>query len=104
MHRGRWTSFAKPQPILSKARAASRRDHKQIARKFRHSCVMTGQSDGWITTARVLRRVGCGVTGRQVDAVAKQNWPDYVDAALRADPDKDPGAVATPMPTLPTLR
>jgi uncharacterized protein (DUF1800 family) len=65
---------------------------------------MAGQSDGWITTARVLRRVGFGVTGQQVDAVAKQNWPDYVDAALRADPDKDPGAVATPMPTPPTLR
>src|SRR5580704_2587852 len=65
---------------------------------------MAGQSDGWITTARVLRRVGFGVSGQQVDAVAKQNWPDYVDAALRADPDKDPGAVATPMPTPPTLR
>jgi uncharacterized protein (DUF1800 family) len=63
---------------------------------------MAGQSDGWITTARVLRRVGFGVTGAQVDAVAKQNWPDYVDAALRANPDKDPGAVATPMPMPPT--
>src|SRR6202046_177085 len=60
---------------------------------------MAGQSDGWTTTARVLRRTGFGVTGAQVDAVAKQSWPDYVDAALRADPDKDPGAVATPMPT-----
>src|ERR1700684_1158696 len=61
---------------------------------------MAGQSDGWTTTARVLRRTGFGVTGAQVDAVAKQSWPDYVDAALRADPDKDPGAIATPMPTL----
>lgn len=61
---------------------------------------MAGQSDGWTTTARVLRRTGFGVTGAQVDAVAKQSWPDYVDAALRADPDKDPGTVATPMPTL----
>src|SRR5277367_746164 len=61
---------------------------------------MAGQSDGWTTTARVLRRTGFGVTGAQVDAVAKQSWPDYVDAALRADPDKDPGAVGTPMPTL----
>ena len=65
---------------------------------------MAGQSDGWITTARVLRRAGFGVTGQQVDAVAAQDWSNYVDAALGADPDADPGAVATPMPTLPTLR
>jgi uncharacterized protein (DUF1800 family) len=65
---------------------------------------MAGQSDGWTTTARLLRRTGFGVTGAQVDAVAKQNWPDYVDAALSAGPEADPGAVATPMPTLPTLR
>jgi uncharacterized protein (DUF1800 family) len=65
---------------------------------------MAGQSDGWITTARVLRRAGFGVTGQQVDAVAGQDWSRYVDAALAADPDADPGAVATPMPTLPTLR
>jgi uncharacterized protein (DUF1800 family) len=65
---------------------------------------MAGQSDGWITTARVLRRAGFGVIGQQVDAVAGQDWSRYVDAALAADPDADPGAVATPMPTLPTLR
>ena len=65
---------------------------------------MAGQSDGWITTARVLRRAGFGVTGQKVDAVAAQDWSRYVDAALAADPDADPGAVATPMPTLPTLR
>jgi len=65
---------------------------------------MAGQSDGWITTARVLRRAGFGVTGPQVDAVAGQNWSKYVDAALGADPDADPGAVATPMPTPPVLR
>jgi uncharacterized protein (DUF1800 family) len=65
---------------------------------------MAGQSDGWITTARVLRRVGFGVTGQQVDALASQDWSKYVDAALAADPDADPGAVATPMPTLPAVR
>lgn len=61
---------------------------------------MAGQLDGWTTTARLLRRSGFGVTGTQVDTVAKQNWPDYVDAALRSDPEADPGAVATPVPTL----
>jgi len=65
---------------------------------------MAGQSNGWITTARVLRRAGFGVTGALVDAVAGQNWSKYVDAALSADPNADPGAVATPMPTPPALR
>jgi len=64
---------------------------------------MAGQSDGWITTARVLRRAGFGVTGPQVDAVAGQNWSKYIDTALGADPDADPGAVATPMPRSPFL-
>ncbi len=65
---------------------------------------MAGQSDGWITTARVLRRTGFGTTGAQVDAVAAKDWSSYVDAALGADPEADPGALATPMPNLPTLR
>jgi uncharacterized protein (DUF1800 family) len=65
---------------------------------------MAGQSSGWITAARVLRRVGFGVTGPQVDAVAGQDWSKYVATALGANPDADPGAVATPMPTLPTLQ
>ncbi|OHV05060.1 DUF1800 domain-containing protein [Mycobacterium talmoniae] len=62
---------------------------------------MATQSDRWIATARALRRAGFGVTGPQVDAVAAQDWSAYVDAALDLDPDADPGAQATPMPTLP---
>jgi uncharacterized protein (DUF1800 family) len=65
---------------------------------------MAGQSTQWISTARVLRRAGFGVTGPQVDAVVSQGWPTYIDAALGANPDADPGAVATPMPTLTTPR
>ncbi len=65
---------------------------------------MAGQSDGWVRTARVLRRAGFGVTGPEVDAALTRDWPTYVDAALAADPDADPGAVATPMPTPPALR
>jgi uncharacterized protein (DUF1800 family) len=65
---------------------------------------MAGQSAQWITTARVLRRAGFGVTGTQVDAAVGQQWPAYVDAALAAHPDADPGAVATPLPSLTPLR
>ncbi|MGH3957696.1 DUF1800 domain-containing protein [Mycobacterium sp.] len=61
---------------------------------------MPGQSDRWITTARVLRRAGFGVPGPLVDTVAAQDWSAYLAAALGADPGADPGAVATPMPAL----
>jgi uncharacterized protein (DUF1800 family) len=61
---------------------------------------MPGQSAQWVATARVLRRAGFGVTGPEVDAVVTRDWPAYVDAMLGANPDADPGAVATPMPTL----
>jgi uncharacterized protein (DUF1800 family) len=92
------------QLILSQAKSTCEQGRKQNARKFRHSYAMAGQSDGWITTARVLRRVGFGTTGAQVDTVAAKNWSKYVDAALDADPEADPGARATPMPVPPTLR
>jgi uncharacterized protein (DUF1800 family) len=71
---------------------------QQIPSRMVHSCAMPGQSDRWITTARALRRAGFGVTGPQVDAVAAQDWSAYLGAALGADPDGDPGAVATPTP------
>ncbi len=61
---------------------------------------MPGQSTQWITTARVLRRSGFGVTGPEVDAVVGQDWPSHLDAMLDANPDADPGAMATPMPAL----
>lgn len=61
---------------------------------------MPGQSTAWITTARVLRRAGFGVTGTEVDAVLTEDWPRHVDAMLAANPDADPGAIATPMPAL----
>jgi uncharacterized protein (DUF1800 family) len=38
------------------------------------------------------------VTGAQVDAVATKDWSSYVDAALSAHPEADPGAAKTPMP------
>jgi len=59
------------------------------------------QSERWISTARMLRRAGFGVSGPEVDVVAARDWSAYVDEALGADPNADPGAVATPIPTLP---
>jgi uncharacterized protein (DUF1800 family) len=61
---------------------------------------MPGQSTRWISTARALRRAGFGVTGPEVDAVVARGWAEHVDAILAADPDADPGAIATPMPAL----
>ncbi|MGB8390550.1 DUF1800 domain-containing protein [Mycobacterium sp.] len=61
---------------------------------------MAGQSTAWVSTARMLRRAGFGVTGPEVDAALTTDWPSYVDAILGANPDADPGAIATPMPTL----
>src|ERR1700727_415911 len=60
---------------------------------------MPGQSSQWVATARVLRRAGFGVTGPEVDAAVRQDWASYVDAMLGANPDADPGAIATPMPS-----
>lgn len=47
----------------------------------------------------MLRRAGFGASGPQVDTVVNQDWSTYLDSALAADPEADPGAVATPMPT-----
>jgi uncharacterized protein (DUF1800 family) len=61
---------------------------------------MAGQSTVWVSMARMLRRAGFGVTGPEVDAAVGRDWPGYVDAMLGANPDADPGALATPMPAL----
>lgn len=61
---------------------------------------MPGESTRWISTARGLRRAGFGVTGPEVDAALARDWPSHVDAMLGANPDADPGAIATPMPAL----
>jgi uncharacterized protein (DUF1800 family) len=65
---------------------------------------MPGQSSQWVATARALRRAGFGVTGPEVDAAVRQDWSSYVNAMLGANPDADPGAVATPMPTFAATR
>lgn len=47
----------------------------------------------------MLRRAGFGASGPQIDAVVGQDWSVYLDKALNMDPDSDPGALATPIPT-----
>jgi uncharacterized protein (DUF1800 family) len=69
-----------------------------------HTKSVGGQSARWITTARALRRAGFGVTGPEVDAALAADWSSYVDAMLNANPDADPGALATPMPALQSPR
>lgn len=65
--------------------------------------LITGsQSPQWLATARLLRRSGFGTTGTAVDAVANRDWSVYLDETLGANPDADPGAVATPMPSFST--
>src|ERR1700741_3687394 len=59
-----------------------------------------GQSTQWVATARMLRRAGFGGSGPEVDAAVSRDWPGYVDAMLSTNPDADPGAIATPMPSL----
>jgi uncharacterized protein (DUF1800 family) len=60
---------------------------------------MSTQSPQWIATARLLRRTGFGTTGPRVDEVVGKDWSTYLDGLLDSDPDADPGARATPMPT-----
>jgi uncharacterized protein (DUF1800 family) len=64
---------------------------------------MSAQSPQWIATARLLRRTGFGTTGPRVDAVVGQDWSNYLDGLLDADPEADPGARATPMPIVPSV-
>ncbi len=59
---------------------------------------VTGQSPRWRATARLLRRAGFGATGPEIDAVARQDLAQYLDAVLALDPDRDPGALSTPRP------
>jgi uncharacterized protein (DUF1800 family) len=63
--------------------------------------IVSTQSPPWIAAARVIRRAGFGATGSQIDTAAGQDIAGYLAAALRSDPDTDPGARATPMPELP---
>ncbi len=59
---------------------------------------MSTQSAQWIATARLLRRMGFGTSGPQIDAATAADPSTYLDQELGSEPDQDPGAVSTPMP------
>jgi len=59
---------------------------------------MSAQSAQWIATARLLRRMGFGASGSQIDAATAMGPATYIDQALASEPDRDPGAASTPMP------
>ncbi len=50
----------------------------------------------------MLRRSGFGTSGQAVDAVVGTDWSVYLDKVLGLDPDADPGAIATPIPSYST--
>jgi uncharacterized protein (DUF1800 family) len=53
----------------------------------------------WDATARLLRRTGFGTTATAVDAAVTRGSAASVTKMLAADPARDPGALATPVPT-----
>jgi uncharacterized protein (DUF1800 family) len=60
-------------------------------------------SAGWAAAAHLVRSTGFGATGDLVDAVAAAGTSAWLTASLRATPEVDPGAAATPVPTFDTL-
>ena len=63
----------------------------------------SASSADWAATARLLRRSGFGATGAEIDAATTMGAQAWLTAALASDPEKDPGAVSTPVPQLEVL-
>ena len=60
-------------------------------------------SAGWAAAAHLVRSTGFGASGDLVDSVAAAGPSAWLSASLRAAPDGDPGAAATPSPTFEAL-
>ena len=54
----------------------------------------------WAATARLVRRAGFGASGTVVDDVVRVGASEWLKQALSADPAADPGAAASPAPSL----
>ncbi|TSD94439.1 DUF1800 domain-containing protein [Skermania sp. ID1734] len=65
---------------------------------------MAHQSAQWLAAARVLRCAGFGARGSEVDAAVGSDVGALISAALQTDPESDPGARRTPVPTFPALQ
>lgn len=60
---------------------------------------LSTQSAEWISAARVIRRIGFGARGSDIDtALGSGEATSYVGEFLSADFVRDPGVVATPLP------
>ncbi|MET3805174.1 uncharacterized protein (DUF1800 family) [Nakamurella sp. UYEF19] len=57
------------------------------------------EPSAWAAAARLVRRTGFGATGAEIDAVAAMGTGRYLAMILAADPQKDSGALPTPLPT-----
>ena len=60
-------------------------------------------SAGWAAAAHLVRSTGFGASGDLVDSVAAAGPSAWLSASLRAAPDSDPGAAATPVPAFEVL-
>ena len=60
-------------------------------------------SASWAAAARVVRSMGFGAAGSLVDAVAEAGPSAWLTASLTAASDADPGAAATPAPSIATV-
>lgn len=56
------------------------------------------QSSDWMAAAGVVRRMGFGATGTQIDAAVTRGVDGYVTETLSADSRSDTGVTATPIP------
>lgn len=60
-------------------------------------------SAGWAAAAHLVRSTGFGASGDLVDSVAAAGPSAWLSASLRAAPDSDTGAAATPVPAFEVL-
>jgi uncharacterized protein (DUF1800 family) len=76
---------------------------KDVKTSLQYQAVTPGTQGSWAAAARLVRRTGFGATGTAIDAVASMGTAKYLATTLAADPTKDAGAIATPLPTFDSI-